>query len=536
MREQTKLVEIPLTEGITTYGTGYEIGPRPRRLGNIVRSGSTSQGRTIARGPQPLATATATMAAADAGHTNQYLLGMGLFGATPVVPGVFTVSGNAQLGLWNALTGGALHTVSGGSFTAITNAGATERFPAAVAYWRAQDVVYYSHIQATAGTTGIMQYNGSVCVAYSTVNTSFTGRASALAIHLERLFAALPGGTSANGFGARTTLVQMSDTNDPATMRASRSFVVDDEVRGLLRLGAGDLDAGGQAHLLIGGPNLVASFDGDPDAGNASYRVLNDAVGPEAPTLWTNTPYGVFLLASDGQLYRIAQGATSLEPVGSRIRDRFAGFTRIPLSNAPATLLWEPPYLVLLPPTLTTSFSSAAGMLLMDLSNPGAPEWTGPHTSTAATPIMGAVRTPGTASAASAVYFAERSTSGLRSYLLADGTTVDGLTQLLRTGYLSEPDHDVILQRVIAVVLPAITDTTFTCRMYSDAMPSGVRTVTATVPGNAAAQVDTRAKLVFASPAPVRGDAVWFELESPANKLLSLRRVLAEIRVVPRQD
>lgn len=520
--QPTRIIDVPLTVGMRTFETGYAIGPQPRALQNMLRVARSAGGRSFGWANVIGSTAVADLTdLGDPAHTNKYLLGLGSAFERPYAAGVFdTGLGASHLGLWDVLGNDAKH---GAATVPITDDDQTARFPAAIAYWPTQATVYYSHI-ATAGKP--RQFTLGVESEYAPLPV-FRG-AAAMIVHLDRLWLAVP---NLAGFTATTTTIYYTDPLDPATIRANNFLLIPDQVRCMARASVGDLDASAQAHLIIGCRDSIYVLDGDPRAGNAVLRLLSNQLGIQAQTLIQETPYGAICLATDGELYLIPPGASAMQPIGTPVRNLFGQYANIPRANGPANLLWNSPYLYV--------WGSDAGQnaLICDMTIPAQMEWTGPHANYSVL-AMGGVRIGETASSGVRLFLAEQTgdaTSSGAMHVYEVAAQTDG-TQHVQTGYLFEPNHDMILRRVSVGVYRKAANVNGAIGV-TVTLPDGTTQSVGWTPATTTlSQDDLVSTLVGSFPANPRGNFLVLSASGSVGKLLDLLWLRAEVTIVALQD
>lgn len=178
--------------------------------------------------------------------------------------------------------------------------------------------------------------------------------ANALAIHLDRLWIASTPSASAGQY----SLVSYTDPLDLSSIRTTNVIRIPGEALCLIPGQFGATDVSGVPHLIIGTSTGVWVLDGDPQLGGglqANLRQLTNGVGIPSPLAATVTPYGVFFLGTDGDLWNIPPGCQSVQAVGHPIRNVLGinGFTGAVDSLASGTptgsVVWFDPYLYIFP-------------------------------------------------------------------------------------------------------------------------------------------------------------------------------------------
>lgn len=184
--------------------------------------------------------------------------------------------------------------------------------------------------------------------------TNCPAGAAALAVHLDRLWLLE---------GKVTGLSKLWYT-DPLNLDSIRTTNVVQVVgKGTCLVPGqfGAIDTSGVPHLVIGCANSVHVLDGDPILGGglqADLRTLGIGVGILSSHAACVTPYGVFFLGTDGDLWVIPPGCQAMIPVGGPIRNTLGVNNRTGTIDADGTatgsLVWFDPYLYIFPGGETT--------------------------------------------------------------------------------------------------------------------------------------------------------------------------------------
>lgn len=189
--------------------------------------------------------------------------------------------------------------------------------------------------------------------------TNCPAGASALAIHLDRLWIGHLPSTS----GGQFSYVYYTDPLDVSSIRTTNVLRIPGHVLCLIPGQFGATDVSGVPHLVIGTATGVWCLDGDPQLGGglqANLRQLTNGVGIPSPLAATVTPYGIFFLGTDGDLWNIPPGCQSVVAVGQPIRtvlgiNNFTGDVDSLSSGYPTgSVAWFDPYLYLFPGGETT--------------------------------------------------------------------------------------------------------------------------------------------------------------------------------------
>jgi hypothetical protein len=183
--------------------------------------------------------------------------------------------------------------------------------------------------------------------------------ATALALHLDRLWLA----TLPSGSAGQVSHVYYTDPLDLNAIRTTSVLTIPGYVLCLIPGQFGATDVSGVPHLVIGTDQGVWCLDGDPQLGGglqANLRQLTNGVGILSPLAAAVTPYGVFFLGTDGDLWNIPPGCQSVAAVGQPIRNvlginNYTGDVDSIASNKPTgSLVWFDPYLYIFPGGETT--------------------------------------------------------------------------------------------------------------------------------------------------------------------------------------
>jgi len=343
---------------------------------------------------------------------------------------------------------------------------------------------------------------------------------SALALHLDRLWLAMP---------AAQSKIWFTDPFDDLTVRPANFLSIPDNVTCMFRTTPGPVTAGGASHLVIGAWNSVWVLDGDPVYGNAVLRQLSASAGIADKVLVTETPYGALALMTNGDFALIPPGAGQLIPL-PQLR---AIATAYRTTALPSSLAWVSPYVVYLQADLNA-------MWLLDISNLQQLRVWGPirHAGGSSPFRVWDTMTGWPTSLARPIYFGALTTSTaptLHTYVPADDPNATGRAASLKSGHLSVPGRRVEARRVIVELAKPAADYTLACHLYR--ADGTAATVLRTVSGSGTPAADRLTKVVFDySVAPVVTDSFYVNLVWPAATEPALHRVLVEYRTQPRQD
>ena len=178
--------------------------------------------------------------------------------------------------------------------------------------------------------------------------------ANALAIHLDRLWMA----TLPSGSGGQFSYVYYTDPLNLNSIRTTSVLKIEGNVLCLIPGQFGATDVSGVPHLIIGTDQGVWCLDGDPQLGGglqANLRQLTNGVGIPSPLAATVTPYGVFFLGTDGNLWNIPPGCQAIAAVGEPLlgvlgMNGFTGDADGLSANKPTgSVVWFDPYLYIFP-------------------------------------------------------------------------------------------------------------------------------------------------------------------------------------------
>jgi hypothetical protein len=385
--------------------------------------------------------------------------------------------------------------------------------------------------------------------------------ASALAIHLDRLWLA----NKPSASGGQYSYVYYTDPFNLASIRGSNILKIEGNVLCLIPGQHGAIDVSGVPHLIIGTDQGVWCLDGDPQLGGglqANLRQLTNGVGIPSPLAATITPYGVFFLGTDGNLWNIPPGCQSIAAVGDPIRD-VLGINNASLavdslaSNKPTgSVVWFEPYLYIFPGGETTY------AFIAEPSQNGLKFW-GPQTLTSSitareaivkAPRVGSLYTQSGSSKEGAhlVHSIDVTpvTSAARfltfdEFVTQTGTYPNGSSvgrpAYVQTGLINVPGHRVQVMRVILETLRIPLTSVGTTPVWTVTVIDERGTSYAgTLLPEPAVATGTYARLdvatqhfTFPSQVAMRAASIKISVTSEAN--LSLQRALVEIRTSPAQ-
>lgn len=483
MARPTQLVEIDLRSGVVTNESPYVIGPRLRLAQNSVwnypypRSSALTPTAWLLR--QPL-TFPQRAALTFTGAKSFRDIGFCFNGDPKFDKYVALIGCNTsnQLAMWGDL-GGAEIAHAGGVTRSTISAGS--RILGCSAYWinpgtdpnggapTSDAVLVFSHPLATH--VYYLLDAGASIRSLTSDTTNCPAGAAALAIHLDRLWL-----LQANATG--TSKVWYTDPLNLDSIRTTNVVQVIGYGTCLIPGQYGAIDTSGVPHLIIGTKNAIYVLDGDPQLGGglqADLRTLTEGVGMANSHCAALTPYGVFFLATDGNLWHIPLGCQTATPVGEATRNVLGtnNLTGV-LDDEVDSVVWLNPYLYVFPGGETGYFYIAEPTV------EGIARWWGPvrgdQVNTAARQAV--IRAPrenlsihapsgaqvtslhsvdGTPVAAAARYLAfDPRTAQTGAYPNGANTN---RTPTIRTGLINVPGHRVQPVRVIleTMAIPAVS-------------------------------------------------------------------------------
>jgi hypothetical protein len=391
--------------------------------------------------------------------------------------------------------------------------------------------------------------------------TNCPAGAHALTIHLDRLWLANKPSVS----GGQYSYVYYTDPLNLASIRTTNVIKVDGTVMCLIPGQFGAIDVSGVPHLLIGTDQGLWCLDGDPQLGGglqANLRQLTNGVGIPSPLAATVTPYGVFFLGTDGNLWNVPPGCQSVGMVGDPIRD-VLGINNVTLAvdslaaNKPTgSVVWFEPYLYIFPggettyafvaepsqnglkfwgpQTLTSSITSREAIVK-------APRvsslYTGSGSSKEGAHLVHSIDVTPSTSAARFLAFDEFVTQ-TGSY--PNGSSV-GRPAYVQTGLINVPGHRVQATRVILETLRIPLTSVGTTPVWTVIVTddrgntrSGVLTPEPAVTTGTYARFDV-ATQHFAIPALTAARGVSVKISVTTEAGLSLQRAIVELHISPAQ-
>jgi hypothetical protein len=382
--------------------------------------------------------------------------------------------------------------------------------------------------------------------------TNCPAGASALAVHLDRLWL------------GRGKSVYYTDPLNADSIRTTNVIRVNGDVRCLIPGQFGAIDTSGVPHLIIGTPNGVEILDGDPKLGGglqADKRTLLDGVGMASPHCAALTPYGVFFLATDGNLWMIPLGTQQAFPVGEPVRN-LIGLNNLTAtldadSNATGSVVWMNPYLYIYPGGETNYHFVA------EPTREGIARFWGPVTLNsdigareavirAATDSNLSLHDPVGAHVTSVHSVTMNAPAETARYLVFDprtaptGSYPNGgnmkRASWIQTGLLNQPGHRVQCNRVIleTAKIPATTGTpttvAWTVEVF-DEMNNSVTGVRLPESAPAAGTYDPKPVITqhFAFPPLPASRGISIRITATTEADLALQRAFAELHVTPAQ-
>lgn len=355
MPRNTQLVELQLRGGVLTNESQEAIGPRLFSANNAVwnyrypKSINVSGVGNVSvfwglRQPLQFAHATGTSCTGAERMFDLvvYSGGVYVFGVqtTSSYYTVWTQAGGSPLTFDGSATRAALSstyttTKRHGCSVVWDNPGTHPNTGAALS----NPVVVFSHVYLNQVYYKVTTSGNVFSLTVDTTNCP--AGAAALAVHLDRLWL------------ARGKLVYFTDPLNLDSIRSTNVINVGDEVTCLIGGQYGAIDASGVPHLVIGGDSSVAVLDGDPQLGGAALRVLSQSTGILGPHAAVTTPYGVYFLGTDGNLWNIPPGTAEMFRVGDPIAGTLGINQRTLVidigEDATGHLAWFDPYLYIYP-------------------------------------------------------------------------------------------------------------------------------------------------------------------------------------------
>lgn len=557
MREKTRLVELDIRSGIFSNESPYVVGPRLMQATNCVfdyryprvrTNGST--GPWMLRHPltfpiTDLVTYTGAKSFRDIAFTAN--------GGLPVAGnGVILLGCNASDQYEAYDTAGAVIPFTGGvgRFT-LSN---SNRRLGCSTWWASpgtnpnggavlsEGITVFSHPSGTH--VYYLLDSGAGIRSLTTDVTNCPAGAASVAVHIDRLW--LVKGDS----------LVYTNPFDCDTIDANNEIIIGGDGRCLIPGQLGTIDATGVPHLVIGHAYGVQVLDGDPNLGNAAMRTLIEGVGMESSHVAAVTPYGVFFVGTDADLWHIPLGMQEVRPVGYTIRDRL-GINNVTgaIDTGLTSVVWFSPYLYVFPAGET------ANAYVLEPTRDGIAKAWGPVALSTLAPSglttrPGVVRAPSnnvnlhapSASYVPSVHSIDNSPSSAQArYMAFDTLTTNtagnaGRTASFVTGFLHEPGHQVQANRIILETLrvPQVNsaDVTWTVRVSDERGNSALARRDATVPAPTAGtyQNDNIATQHFtlSNPLPA-ARAIAVTISCTASADLSLVRAFVEMHVTANQ-
>lgn len=484
---------IPIEDGITTFGTGFEIGLQLRQAQRYVGKYIPQESGVVVNFDthswEPFEVDDDSLIALDdcsevfcgerfenvesSGNNTGYL-----FGGRRISTGT--------AGIWDQ-TG-----------TRVGGSGSATAF-SSIMHWR-------SLATPTTFCTGPTMFSTTDRVNFVPyAPTGFPGVAKILMVYQNRLWLSI---------GNKLYFTDVLDPNNVRQFGQINPLVVPMPITCLERVGVSDIDPGAQSHLLIGGATQIWVVDGAPGQGNQILRRYTSQVGIEKEEHAVSTNLGVAFFGTDRQLYLVPPGAVDEPiPIGLRVRD---------IISAPGdrTLVWRRPYLAVI-------LGNIRSVLYFDVSGGGGE--------------MKVWGTPGLFSSYSVRACSNR--FPLHDYVWVagrDGSDIPELcvihkmkdvpsklvplTQKLKTGYIFELGHEVVLRKMHATVEQGPIAKTYTATSYDSNGGSYSRTFT--VP---AGSKTTSFQIPMTGPNGIRGEFLYLEL-SVAGRANTMDKAMSALR------
>lgn len=516
-REDVKRLRIPVEESIVTFASGYEIGPRLRVCKNLVHNYIRSSSAAVFPFGEPvlpgLSTAvTLVKAPIDpiGPVTNPSLMGGWL---SSIGNSSYWVVADVAGGLrriFNVETGARLAFI--GSVWGVDSGLPSFAFAPNISVPTLFVVIpneAKKKIIETSPGSGTFQ-----AVDYSPVFDP--GPVDQIYYHLNRLF-------QAQHLDGRRSLIFFTDPINTDIIRGNNFLDVPDHTTVMFRASPSDVDLGSQAHLIIGCKSSIHILDGDPTLGNAVFRQLKKTFGIATSRQVAETSEGACFIGTDSLIYLMPRGGTEPIPISGFIRDKFL------YTNTNLILGWQFPYLYV--------FEGSQRIWLGDMGNSQQGiYWTGPHAVSQLFGIHG--------------YFSDHPFELNKTFVsildggIAKTARFSGFSnngQILETGYISEPDCDVVFKRAIFDMVQASVDRAFRLTVYNNQKQSSFRDFVVPAQSLLTSPDAVAKELVITVPQELaRGDFFFMRLESndptTLGSLRNLRNWNIEYRVVPRKD
>ena len=570
---QNLVIEVDLEGGVRTYdtfGTGLENGKLGLRSSNhliwqpkmtAIAQGVESDGLAIAPGAPDAPDITWS-------STPTRVCGWVYMPAALIRNLILGRDGSGNFAVWREPSSGtySLQTIAAGGGQTISLAEA--KYPSVHAFWPSSqlnespalsthtplaffshpaiDQIYYVDTGGTVNTNA-----NSTWFIRSYTDTNADGDAdhhmesgsleppdgaSALIVHLDKLWMAKP----QNAFGTDTTqgyrtLIYFTDAFNYRMIRATNFVLIEDEVRALGRPTSGGVGAQGDSQLVAGCRSSIWVIDGDPQLPGSGRRLLSPYVGVVAQSCMAESPLGLFVLCTDGQLYLLPPGAGRMIPIGGPIRNQFYGYRDDQVSAAfgVPTLLWMSPYLFYVT-TLNKTF-------ICDFSDTTKPKWwgfmgyatsvggNGPHVVGGVTPFNSGSAVPTVGKMIWALQDVGSSTYRLANILM-NSITLTGRDPALTTRNLYIPGYKLEALRAHLIVARTTPTQTYSVTATNEAGDSSAVTLT-TQSGDPAE--DRWVRLTKAFKPVLVGNNLKFTLGCPIGKQPYVRKFYIEVRVQP---
>lgn len=519
--ETVKKVLIRIEDSLTTYGSGYGISANLRQVSNLVRNYIRQDGRGEAPFGFPAVPFDGTILLFP---TAQGADGMGVWLGD--VSGTHLLVGAQQV----APPRGRVYNLTDGMGITSIDWGGVISGPWSFAFAPNIDrpTTYVTYQGATRAIRLRETFDGSGMLVGDLYNPTFNPNGqtgfevgpSLLYYHINRLFLLYR-----STFGRRS-LVFFSDASDPQTIRGTNFIDVADLGTAMFRSSASDLDVSEQANLFIAGESTISILEGDPTLGNATFRVLKKNFGITSSRQIVETSEGACFLATDGMIYIIPRGSLEPIPISPRVRNIVDRFT----SNL--FFGFRKPYLYVF-----NGAEAKPGFYLADLSNLQDVYWSGPHTARNDVPYGGGMISdnPFLPSSSYTTTAFGINNLGSISSLIIDDNNINFGTQLLETGYISEPDADVQFKRSVLVFQNAGTNQHF--RLTLKDSEGRTDFVDFVVPASLPIK-DRTTDVLVVFPVALGGEFFFLKLESLdpiLGQMKNLRSWLLEYRVDPRK-
>jgi len=508
--ENVKKIRIPIESSIYSYGTGYEVGPRIRKMHNVIGRWADSNGDSFPGLSIPeVPTLNGTLLDPPAEQAHGMGAWLSLAGDSHYLAGANWEAGTKDRFIYDVESGTALPVVG----TSLGNNPVFYDWSFAFAPNISEPTTFV--VNQACGKKKAVLVGGSLELHdyLPSFNPDFQPDFNAFPrfvyYHLNRIWLAYVSTTT------RRTIVFFTDSLNPDVIRGESFLDIPDELTCIFRASASDIDLGAQSHLIFGCKSSFFILDGDPSLGNAVFRQLKKNFGIFDAGQQIETSEGAVFLGTDNRVYLFPRGALDPIPIAPEIRDKFSHI------STSITFGWRIPYIYVFP--------NPDDCYIGDLTDPQNIYWSGPHDSQEVhsfySDVPYEVKTYMIVLSQNEQVAIMAPVSPLRS------------PALIQTGYIFEQDSDVVFQRAWFDVVqgPAVQD--FTLKIFnSDGL---LDSFTFSIPAGSPSAGDTKLTKarVIAQPQTMEvGDYFYMELSANVNFMKNLRNWNIQYRVQPRKD